>query len=121
MYRALCVSHDPALTSGEVHSGSWSDQAGMEAALAHLIEEARTEHPNCRLLIGRYSYPLIQVGCPANNPSCTRRHREVEWIGSGWLRILIDAGDQVGNWHQPVIDCWSRELVLPLASELRAL
>lgn len=118
VYRALCVSHDPALAWGEVHSGSWSDAAGMAGALAHLIEEARGEHPGCRLLLGRYSYPLIEIGCPANERRCSRRHREVEWLDRYWAKLMILAGDQVGGWSHPVIGCWSRGLLLPLAADL---
>ena len=116
------MSHDPALASDdEAHSGSWSDAAGMEATLAALVDRVREAHPRCRLLLGRYSAPLVEIGCPAQDPCCTNYHRTIEWLDRDWARILIDAGDQVGGWTQPMIRCWSRELLLPLAGELGAM
>lgn len=52
-YRILCVSHDPALTTG-------SDYNSPEAAEA-AIRLGVNGHPTCDLLIGRYSYPLRAV------------------------------------------------------------
>lgn len=83
-YRILCLSHDPAMTAGE---SDWqSGNGGREAAVECVSNRVALmpEHRDCDLLIGRYSYPLVEVGCP---PS-VGRHRDVEWVDVGWLRIL---------------------------------
>jgi hypothetical protein len=83
-YRILCLSHDPAITTG--------DYSSPEAAAA-AITAGVDEHPHCDLLIGRYSAALVEVGCP---PSLSKRpgqyrchtHASTEWAGTAWLRIL---------------------------------
>lgn len=93
-YRILCLSHDPAITAGD-------DYNSPEAAAA-AIAAGVDEHPHCDLLIGRYSYPLIEVGCPpTTRPARPGQrgcyaHATTEWVDVAWLRILA-AVHQSGN------------------------
>jgi hypothetical protein len=88
-YRILCLSHDPATIASD-------DYASPEAAEAAIIA-GLSEHPECDLLVGRYSYPLVEVGCP---PTTTPRgsgqhncypHSQTEWAEVAWLRLLAAA------------------------------
>lgn len=83
-YRILCLSHDPAIATGEYSS--------PEAAAAAIVEGVE-EHQQCDLLIGRYSYPLVEVGCPPTLAKRASQHRcylhaGTEWVDAAWLRIL---------------------------------
>ncbi|MFB4280820.1 hypothetical protein ACBJ59_36410 [Nonomuraea sp. MTCD27] len=88
IYRILCVSHDPALDYGEYNTPEEAETA---------IREGDSSHRQCDLLIGRYSYPLIEVGCPPNTgPQRSGRHRcfthsLTEWVDVVWLRLLAAA------------------------------
>ncbi|HEY9372554.1 hypothetical protein [Streptomyces sp.] len=87
VYRVLCLSHDPALALTEVE---YSRPESAATDIASGIDG----HQECDLLIGRYSYPLVEVGCPpATGPerSGQRRcysHSTTEWVDVAWLRIL---------------------------------
>jgi hypothetical protein len=86
VYRVLCLSHDPAITTPAEYSQP-------EPAIA-AITSGIDGHRDCDLLIGRYSYPLIEVGCPpTTGPERSGRHRcyphsVTEWVDVAWLRIL---------------------------------
>lgn len=79
-YHVLCLSHDPAI----VIDGDWQHPA---AAIAAIADRPNSEHlrlhVDCDLLIGRYSYPLIEVGCP---PHAAHPH-EALWVEAAWLRV----------------------------------
>lgn len=109
-YEAICLNHSPALA---VESG-WTSPAAALAAV-----ETRTgdlaEHADCDLLIGRYSYPLIEVCCPPHQP-----HAEPRWIDAAWLRLTLaaytiqrdapavnDAIERLAN----VARCWQPERI----------
>ncbi|MFC8985171.1 hypothetical protein [Streptomyces sp. NPDC057115] len=84
-YRVLCLSHDPATAEGEY--------ATADEALA-AIAEGLPAHPGCDLMVGRYSYPLVEVGCPPTkyqpaSLACT--HGAAAWTDSTWLRLLLAA------------------------------
>lgn len=75
-YRILCLSHDPAIIlDAEFHSGAGGRVRAKDALLAGV-----TDHPGCDLVIGRFSYPLVEVGTPFRG--------EIEWLDSAWLRLL---------------------------------
>ncbi|MEU5974380.1 hypothetical protein [Streptomyces sp. NPDC047315] len=84
-YRILCLSHDPAITI----SGSYHQPEDAEDAIRDQIPE----HANCDLAIGRYSYPLIELGCPPSKDRPPRlcTHGSTVWIDSDWLRLLAAA------------------------------
>jgi hypothetical protein len=92
-YRILCLSHDPAIVAGDFTSA--------EAAEAE-IAVGLNEHPQCDLLIGRYSYPLVEVGCPPttgikrSGQHYCFPHAMTKWVDVAWLRLLA-AAHQSGN------------------------
>jgi len=91
-YRILCLSHDPALT---IETPDWNRPEHAEAA----IRDGVDGHTDCDLMIGRYSYPLIAIGCPRtfDLPEHLRGtvlrccHGSTQWIDKGWLLLLTAA------------------------------
>lgn len=81
-YQAICLNHTPALPVGD----DWTSPAEALAAIENRTGDLG-EHINCDLLIGRYSYPLIEVCCPPHQP-----HAEPRWIDAAWLRLALAAG-----------------------------
>lgn len=91
LYKILCLAHDPSLIIGDAGWG------GSEQPL-HWVANPRgneltIDHVGCDLLVGRYSYSLVEVCCP---PSLSRAltsthfhsHRDAQWIDVVWLRLL---------------------------------
>lgn len=119
-YRILCLSHDPALTFGEYDSPAEAEQA---------IRDGLDEHPRCDLLIGRFSYPLIEVGCPSSvgRDSAARDrhhiHGGTQWVDVAWLRVLAavhESGTEqmkalTGDSH---LRCWQQDRLSRLRDEL---
>lgn len=116
-YYILCLSHDPATTHGEYRTPEEAETA---------ITAGITGHPHCDLLIGRYSYPLVEAGCPAsrNQPAQLRCcHGATVWADADVLRLLA-AGYQ--SQDEAVLEatkqfefhCWSWERVRRLRDEL---
>jgi hypothetical protein len=86
-YRALCLLHPRAQDTGV----EFSSAAELEGALANRANHpVFTDHVDCDLVGGRYSYPLIEVYCPGHSIS---GHREGEWTDQGWLALLLAATD----------------------------
>lgn len=98
-YNLICLSHDPALIlHTEWHSGG----GGREIAAEQLrdpaagCDEVRL-HADCDLVIGRYSYPLVEVGYLPD-----RRYGHVQWVDADWLRLLAHlAGGDHGEVRLP--------------------
>lgn len=118
VYRILCLSHDPA-TSAE-------EYCTPEAA-AKAIASGVDGHRRCDLLIGRYSYPLVEVGCPPTaargGPPLCYAHRDIVWVDSAWLRALcvvhqLDDEPARALVRDPQLRCWSWERLLRLRDEL---
>jgi hypothetical protein len=98
-YRILCLSHDPAIELAPEWSGP-TGQSGWAAAIAAAADPASderlAEHVACDLLVGRYSYPLIEVACPPTNHRDVRHfhgpgggtHSVEYWVDADWLRLL---------------------------------
>lgn len=120
-YRVLCLNHDPAIIAAD---RDWNRREMAEAAIQAGIEG----HEKCDLLIGRYSYPLVEVGCPPN----PRRdgglacgwHSSTNWIDRDWLKLLWHAQHQEGQpliaavGHQHEFRCWSPQRLDRIAYEL---
>ncbi|MEU9557987.1 hypothetical protein [Streptomyces fumanus] len=116
-YRLLCVSHDPALIEGEYASSTEAEEAlvgGLEG------------HQQCDMLIGRFSYPLVEVGCPASRhqPATLRCcHGGTEWADADWLRLLA-AGYQSSDPGVTAtvarlrLPCWPWDRLRRLREEL---
>lgn len=116
-YRILCLSHDPATTHGEYRSPN-----DAQTAIAVGVDG----HPNCDLLIGRFSYPLVEAGCPASRhqPAKLRCcHGGTVWADADVLRLLA-AGYQSQDeavraaMKQFEFRCWSWERLRRLRDEL---
>jgi hypothetical protein len=119
IYRVLCLSHDPAIV---VTDPGYNRPEQAEEAIRAGVDE----HPHCDLLIGRFSYPLVEAGCPASRDRagghrCT--HGGTVWADADVLRLLAagyqsqDAGVREATrrfegW------CWSWERLRRLRDEL---
>ncbi|MFJ2707839.1 hypothetical protein ACIO3R_32265 [Streptomyces sp. NPDC087428] len=115
-YRILCMSHDPATAHGE-----WNRPEDAEAALAAGIDG----HPHCDLLVGRYSYPLVEVGCPPTRDQpakLTCGHNATIWVDAGWLRLLAVAQQSSDAAVQAATKglglCWPMKRIRRLGDEL---
>ncbi|MFC5217295.1 hypothetical protein [Streptomyces coerulescens] len=119
-YRIMCLSHDPAIEAGE-----YTSPEAAEAA----IRDGIAQHQHCDLLIGRFSYPLVEVGCPSRlgtpapgQGGCNGYHRDTEWIDSGWLLVLAHARhaaalpEGIDRHHD--VSCWTDQRILRLREEL---
>lgn len=118
-YRLLCVSHDPAIVIDE------DGDRDRATAVARSLRPV-PGHPGCDLLVGRYSYPLIEVCCPAqgSRPGHPGSHSEPQWVDAGFLRVAAiavqrAAGDvQFAHAVRRLSACWSATRLRSLAYEL---
>ena len=86
-YYVLCLSHDPAIT---VNDPGYNRPEDAEEA----IRDRPTGHEHCDLMIGRYSYPLVELGCPPSRDQPTQlgcTHGGTTWTDAKWLRLLAAA------------------------------
>ena len=112
-YQALCMSHDPALPI----EGTWSSAADALAAVAERAGDL-SAHAGCDLMIGRYSYPLIEVCCPPHD----RHPHDGRWVDADWVRIAVAAmdgpGDPLAEALSRLPRCWRQERIHRLRVEL---
>jgi hypothetical protein len=111
VYRIFCLSHDPAIVLEEEFRSDTDAEAAITVGL--------DSHPDCDFLIGRFSYPLIEVGCPNR----TRNHaggvfhpRKTMWVDAIWLKLLYLAQnadeDRIERKlveEAPILSCWGPE------------
>lgn len=86
-YYILCLSHDPAITVND--PGYNRPEAAEEA-----IRDRPAGHEHCDLMIGRYSYPLVELGCPPSRDQRTKLgccHGITVWTDKKWLLLLAAA------------------------------
>jgi len=120
--RILCLSHDPAIA---LERPEFPTVADAEAAVLAGVDG----HAGCDLLIGRYSYPLAEVGCPDR----TRDHvggyhpHHTVWVDAIWLKLLYLAqrapeGSPERKLAErvPMPGCWTAERLHRLRNELEA-
>lgn len=120
-YRVLCLSHDPAIVAAD---GDWNRPEFAEAAVRDGVEG----HETCDLLIGRYSYPLVEVGCPPQREGglACGWHSRTQWTDRGWLQLLYQAQQEpTGKLLAAVTDqnqfrCWTPQRLARIAIELGA-
>ncbi|MFJ8146036.1 hypothetical protein ACIQ6R_13280 [Streptomyces sp. NPDC096048] len=116
-YRLLCLSHDPAIVEGD-----YSSSADAEQALAEGIEG----HSRCDMLVGRFSYPLVEVGCPSSGDQPAKLrcyHGATVWADAGWLLLLASAYQSTdenvtGTVERLRLHCWPWERLRRLREEL---
>lgn len=116
-YYVICVSHDPAIV---IDIDYRTPAEVLAAAAGKGGHEQLRQHLTCDLVVGRYSYPLIEASCPGG-PSCPGRHRyDVrDWTDAGWLRLLHAAYLRDDDLTAMGLRrCWTRDRVLRLAAEL---
>lgn len=119
-YHVLCVSHDPAIVIEDGDAIVSSGEA-IRKAQAGLVE-----HPSCDLLVGRYSYPLVEVCCFGNHVAqqipCA--HHVPIWAEAGFLRVALlalkyaptDRAMQAALERVP--SCWTGHRLQSLRLEL---
>lgn len=86
-YRILCLSHDPAIV---VDTPDWNRPEQAEEAIHAVI----AGHEGCDLMIGRYSYPLVELGCPPTRDQPVKLHcchGSTLWTDKDWLLLLAAA------------------------------
>jgi hypothetical protein len=123
-YHVLCLSHDPAIQATHALSLEAAEQA---------IREGVDGHEACDLMIGAYSYPLVDLGCPGKvldqpRPGahrCSSLHTATKWADVAWIRILAVAqrqpeGTQLHTLTKATaLGCFSPERLRRLREELQ--
>ena len=124
VYRVLCLSHDPAMdTGGEWHSSRDGHTIAPAAALDPAAHQETELHAGCDLVVGRYSYPLVEVCCPGGRHTGLT-HRGPVWVEAEWLRLLWHA--QQAPEDSPIrraaagaaMACWPHDRLGKLHREL---
>lgn len=125
-YYLLCMNHNPALVI-DVDSQSIDITSGLVESMRqgallpgnsydHLLV-----HKECHLMIGRYSYPLIELGCLEG---MAHGHSGIKWIDRDVLRVMLYLDDKFGVTEevhrllQPWRKCFGLELVRLLRNEI---
>lgn len=119
IYRPICLNHDPAIVIDH--------DLNLEGANGFASRDRIEGHEHCDIVMGRYSYPLIEVGClgmqlpgPAG---CQAAHRGIQWIDRDWLRLLT-AATTPPNVIDPAVlrplhgGCWTPQRLQRLSAEL---
>jgi hypothetical protein len=117
-YHLLCLSHDPAIIIG--HEFTFA-----EIKTVTREHEALEEHPGCDIAAGRFSYPLIEVGCfgltMTGTTGCKSYHSRLDWTDSDWLRLLQEATATSvvsAKTLAPLQRCWPAKRLRLLRGEL---
>ena len=123
-FRILCLNHDPAIdVGGEWHSSRDGHITAPAIASDPTAHETTETHVGCDLVVGRYSYPLVEVCCPAGRHKGLYHPRPV-WVEAGWLRLLWHAqqapeGSPLREATAgPAMACWPPERLGKLRREL---
>lgn len=137
VYRLLCLAHDPAIVISGSAFCEWSDPApAIQAALRLTTNDTVSQqHPDCPLMVGRYSGSLVELCCPAGHGDTAARHFAggmhvaSEWVDVLWLRLLwhsLRVGEAGGNgellqaaWAANNMGCWPSYVLHRLRYELQ--
>lgn len=118
-YRAICLSHDPGLVIDHDYTHG--------EAKSLTIRDRLEGHEHCDIVLGRYSYPLIEVACLGRQlpepTGCKSYHSSPEWIDRDWLRLLAAATAPPNAVDPEVLrplirGCWPLERLRRLRGEL---
>lgn len=117
-YHVLCLSHDPSLVVGEYGN---RPEPALEAIGAGI-----EGHAGCDLVVGRYSYPLVAVCCPASRDQPAKLrccHGGPSWVDRDWLRLLAAAYQSTDplmavEVKRSARSCWPWERLRRLRLEL---
>jgi hypothetical protein len=119
-YNAICLSHDPGIVLGPDFT--------YEEANSLKSRDRLTGHETCDIVIGRYSYPLVEAACLGRQlpgpTGCKGYHSGVEWIDRDWLRLLAAATTPPNSVDpellRPLVQgCWPLERLHRLRGELQ--
>lgn len=127
IWRALCLSHSPAIAVdlfvGEYEARSWESAADA-------LPSARESHPHCDLVLGGFSYPLVTVACVGGPRHCL--HRAPQVFDADELRLALAAWlisypaedsmhQQLSSAHDRWMNtnrCWPKGRLSRLAGEM---
>lgn len=121
-YKQICLTHDPGIEVGDE-----ADWRKPEMAIGAVVMRSgpAEEHKSCDLVVGRYSYPMIEVCCvpPAiGEPQPHGWHRDPKWIDTGWLRLLHRARENDDGADRAVrsaAQCWPEQRLNRLEPHFR--
>lgn len=121
-YRAICLSHDPAIVLEDAeyhgsHGREWAEEADLS--------ETVSGHEHCDLAVGRWSGALVELGCPERSHQ-NLRHRGARWLDAEWLQLLLAASAAAPDpalkaaveRANRLAGCWSHERLDRLRFEL---
>jgi hypothetical protein len=117
-YKILCLNHDPALVITDL------DREHHEPFVPNREDAQLASHRGCDIMIGAFSYPLVQVGCyglSVGDPTrCRGNHSQIIWVEVAWLRLLYAANGVLASEVTAPLGnrCWTPERLARLAPEL---
>lgn len=112
-YKLICLSHNPGI---EIGPDDWYTAEQAIGSIA-LRSGPATDHKACDLVIGRYSYPIIEVCCPGCRNS-GGYHAAPKTTEVGWLRLLWHSrqnNDATDKLIRSDAQCWPTERLDRLA------
>lgn len=122
LYRFLCMNHDPAIEFGPEDVYSVSRIEDLARARQWSEDVPWSDHAQCDVLIGRYSSPLIEVGCVPGFSGCPGWHSDMQWVRREWLWLAYSALNLTGGVHdaaKAIPRCWTPSRLARLAPHLR--
>jgi hypothetical protein len=121
-YYLLCLSHDPALVLDHDFGCNGIKALSTREHDVHGEHDVFARHPECDLVAGRYSYPLIEVGCFGRQlpgpTGCRGHHNAVDWTEATVLRLLSAASGKVDEKLIEPFTCWPANRLAKLRCEL---
>lgn len=121
-YGLICLNHDPAIEFGD-HDSVYDAEPMLAIARNPSGADWAAAHGRCDLLVARYSYPIVELGCPGtlgvNREAGCRWHSQPIWADADLVRLLVAACQPGSAIPEAVLEsftsrCWKRERVLRL-------
>lgn len=118
-YSPICLSHDPGIILGP--DLTYDEANGLSS------RDRLDGHESCDIVIGRFSYPLVEVACLGDQLrwpiGCKGHHGVPQWIDRDWLRLLFAATTPPNAVHPEVLrplvrGCWPLDRLYRLRAEL---
>jgi hypothetical protein len=129
-YRGICLNHTPALefpvdsVYQDLHQFIGMLQAGTDLATRGRTDTIEIKmHAGCDVVVGAYSYPLVELFCP---PNLKHGHEKPEGMDADDLRRVLDDLDGPRGAQRratlkwcAVSPCWTLLRIRALAPLLR--
>jgi hypothetical protein len=101
-YQIICLSHDPAIIVEQ-------DYTNAEQALNDAGDHYA--HPDCDLIVGKWSGGLVELCCPGMPEGRKIRdhtwlHSGDQWVKAAWLRLALLAGAATTEAAR-IPGCWT--------------